>query len=197
LPVKGEVVKAWSAHRAMRNALAWSFLLFPAIAFAGPAFSGDLYISKTDGATNAVPGATITYTILVGNNGPDAQFGARLTDDLPSLFTSDSWTCIASIGSVCYVSSGTGDINTFLDLASGGTATFTVAAVLDAAATAGISLTNTATIEAVDSLSDPNPGNNSALDTDTVIAGSSVPEPATLALLSLGLAGLGFSRRKQ
>jgi hypothetical protein len=60
----------------------------------------------------------------------------------------------------------------------------------------GISLTNTATIEAVSTF-DPNPNNNAASDTDTVIAGSSVPEPATLALFGIGLAGLGFARRKR
>jgi uncharacterized repeat protein (TIGR01451 family) len=185
-----------AAYRAMRNALACSFLLFPSIAFAGAVISGDLYISKTDGANTAVPGATIIYTIVVGNNGPDPQFGAKFTDNLPALFTSDTWTCSATGSSFCYTSSGTGDIDTFVELYSGDTATFTVTAILDAAAGVGISLTNTATIEAVSTF-DPNPNNNAASDTDTVIAGSSVPEPATLALFGIGLAGLGFARRKR
>ena len=40
-------------------------------------------MTKTDGVATAVPGTTTTYTIVVGNNGPDAATQVTLADPLP------------------------------------------------------------------------------------------------------------------
>src|SRR5262249_46450050 len=42
--------------------------------------AADLAVTKTDGQTTAVPGASATYTITVTNNGPEAVSGAKLSD---------------------------------------------------------------------------------------------------------------------
>ena len=51
-------------------------------AFIAP--QADLGVTKTDGQTTAVAGLPITYTIAVGNGGPDAANGATVTDTVPS-----------------------------------------------------------------------------------------------------------------
>ena len=44
----------------------------------------DLSITKTDGQTLTVPGAVVTYTLVVRNAGPSAVTGARVTDPVPA-----------------------------------------------------------------------------------------------------------------
>jgi uncharacterized repeat protein (TIGR01451 family) len=125
----------------------------------------DLSITKTDGATEAVPGNGITYTIVATNNGPSNVTGATVSDTLPASLTSVTWTCTASAGSSC-TGSGSGNISDTVNLLSGGTATYTVSATVSASATG--SLSNTATVAVPSGTTDPTPGNNSATDTDTL-----------------------------
>jgi len=126
----------------------------------------DLAITKTDGATTAIPGKTTTYTIVVTNNGPSAVSNALVTDTLPASIGSASWTCVASAGSNCDAANGAGNINATVDLAPGGTATFTLTATVAANATG--TLTNTASVAAPTGVTDSTAGNNSATDTDTL-----------------------------
>ena len=44
----------------------------------------DLSITKTDGQTLTVPGAVVTYTLVVRNAGPSAVTGARVDDPVPA-----------------------------------------------------------------------------------------------------------------
>ncbi|MEZ4868798.1 MAG: SdrD B-like domain-containing protein [Caldilineaceae bacterium] len=130
----------------------------------------DLQISKDDGLATVTPGTTVTYTIIVNNNGPSAVSGATVTDTLPSAITSATWSCVASSGSSCGAANGTDNINTTVDLAVSGVATFTVVADINWQATG--SLVNTATVTPPVDTTDPVPGNNSSTDTDTLLTGT-------------------------
>jgi uncharacterized repeat protein (TIGR01451 family) len=43
----------------------------------------DLQITKTDGVTTAVPGESVTYTVVARNLGPSAVTGATIADPFP------------------------------------------------------------------------------------------------------------------
>ena len=133
----------------------------------GVAIAADVSVTKTDGSLTAEPGSIVTYTITVANAGPSSVSGATVTDPLPATLTGATWTCAASAGSSC-PASGNGSINTVVDLATSGNATFTLSATVDPSASG--TLSNTATVSVPATVFDPNGGNNSATDTDTLNA---------------------------
>lgn len=136
--------------------------------------TADLSITKTDNVSSVTAGSLVTYTIVVTNNGPAAVTGALVNDTMPAALTGVTWTCSPALS--CGAASGSGNIATTVNLANGGSATFTVSATVAAAATG--SVVNTATVAAPAGTTDPTTTNNSATDTDTV----ALPLP-TLAVL--------------
>ena len=55
----------------------------------------DLAVAKSDGATSAVAGEDLTYTITVTNAGPSNELDATLTDIFPVDLAAATWTCEA------------------------------------------------------------------------------------------------------
>ncbi len=127
----------------------------------------DLSIVKTDGQATYTPGQPLTYTITLTNAGPSFVRGATVADTFASVVTAASWTAVFTGTNSTGATAGTGNLNEFIDLAVGGTATYTVVAQTSATATA--SLVNTATVAAPVGTTDPNPANNTSTDTDTVL----------------------------
>jgi uncharacterized repeat protein (TIGR01451 family) len=140
-----------------------AYAVILAVNGAGP--SADLGITVADGTPSYYPGQTLAYTITVTNVGPDTATGAPVTDTFPADLMVVSWTCTASAGSACASPNGLGNIQTTVDLLSGGTATFT-ATVTASPASAG-SISNTATVGVPGAIVDPDLGNNSSTDLDT------------------------------
>jgi uncharacterized repeat protein (TIGR01451 family) len=131
--------------------------------------TADLSITKTRSAGPVVAGGTVRYTITVnnpaGSNSPVAA--ATVADLLPAASLSGAtWTCNATGGSAC-AASGAGSINTPVTLAVGGSATFTLNANVNIAATG--SLVNTATVAVPANVVDANLANNTASDTVAVV----------------------------
>lgn len=136
-----------------------------------PAANADLSVTKTDGQATAPRGLPITYTITVNNLGPDGITGATVVDTLPASITGAGWTCSATAGSTCPAPSGTGSLNTTVNLLNGGSATFTVTGLLNASTPIGSTVSNTAVVGVgASGVMDPIATNNSATDTDTVRA---------------------------
>lgn len=138
---------------------------FWALFAGGATLFADLSVTKTDGQSSSVPGTPVAYTIVVTNAGPDAASGAVVFDAPPAVLSGVSWTCSASPGSSC-PASGTGAINHTVSLQPAGAVTYALIGTLDPSATG--TLANTAAVTTPAGVSDVNPGDNSATDTDAL-----------------------------
>ncbi|MEI6240487.1 MAG: FG-GAP-like repeat-containing protein, partial [Planctomycetia bacterium] len=130
-----------------------------------PAPRADLSITKNDSSPTYVPGGTTTYTVVVTNNGPSFVTGATVADTFSPLITGALWTAAFTGTGSGGAGSGSGSINQTINLAAGGTATYTIVATISP--TAVTSLVNTATVAPPVGTLDPNLANNTATDTDT------------------------------
>jgi uncharacterized repeat protein (TIGR01451 family) len=126
--------------------------------------TADLSIANSDGVATATPGGSVTYTITAANSGPSAAVASTVADTFPAALTC-SWTCVGAGGGTC-TASGSGNINSSVNLPSSGSVTYTASCTVGAGATG--SLVNTATVAVPAGVTDPTPGNNSATDTDTL-----------------------------
>ena len=97
----------------------------------------DLSITKTDGVTTAIPGGSVTYTIVASNAGPSGVTGAKVVDVLPPSLTA-TWTCVGAGGGTCGASSGAGNINDLVNLPVGASVTYTVSALVSVATSASL-----------------------------------------------------------
>ena len=175
----------------------------------------DLGVSITNNTNGVTPGGTTTYVVAVENLGQTAVADATLTNDPPAGISYGAWTCTASGGAVCPADSGQGPLPTAVSLPVGGRLTYTVTAAVDANVTGPV--VNQASVTMPGAVSDTNPDNNTASDSDPVLppgggngggpggpgvgAGgvTAVPvgTPGGLALLSLLVAGAGWLGRRQ
>ena len=129
----------------------------------------DLAITKTDGTSIFRPGKDVTYTITVTNKGIWDVEGARVRDLAPAGTTVVGWAFVGidGVGGIASGSSptGTGDLDTMVDLAPGTTATFQFTVSVPLGFTG--KLVNTATVDQPDGWVDKTPGDNTATDTDS------------------------------
>ena len=126
----------------------------------------DLSITKTDGVTVAVPGESLTYTIVVQNLGPEDATGATVVDSFPAELTNITYTSVAANGASDNVTSGVGNINDTVNLPAGSSITYTVTADVLSSATGTVE--NTATVTAPTDVTETDTSNNTATDIDTI-----------------------------
>ncbi len=100
-----------------------------------------LSLGKDDGTTTLTPGGPTTYTITLANAGPNNSPAVAVTDPVPTGFGSATWTCSPG----CTPASGSGAINTSVNLPSGATATLQLTGTVAPDSTG--TLANTATVQ--------------------------------------------------
>src|SRR6185369_8972255 len=125
----------------------------------------DLSITKTDGITTVLAGASPTYTIKVTNPATVAVTNVAVADTFPAALTGCAWTCVASGTGACESASGSGNIATTANTIAGSSGTLTFSATCTVSGTATGSLVNSASVAYGN---DINAANNSATDTDTI-----------------------------
>ena len=129
--------------------------------------SADIAVTNSAAPSTVAPGANITYTQSLTNNGPSAAATVNFTEAIPtnttfvSLASPGSWSC--STPAVGATGTVTCSIAT---LAAGSAASFTLVTKVNAGTATGTVITDTDMGSS--SITDPNPSNNSATANVTV-----------------------------
>ena len=134
----------------------------------------DLSITKTDGITTMLQGASTTYTVVVNNRASSATMayadGAVVRDPVATGLTKTAVSCTASGGAVCPTGLTVAALESGVTIPTfppGGTLTFSVTATANAGTTG--SVTNTATVAPPTGYTDENSTDNTASDTNTLL----------------------------
>ena len=135
----------------------------------------DLAISKSVDDSSPLEGETVTFTVTVTNNGPDAATGVVVNDVIPAGLTFQS----AATSDGAYAT-GTGNWTLESPLAALASATLTLNASVNAG-TAGSTITNTASVTASDQ-DDSVSGNDSDSAAVTVAIPTPIPSVGTWGL---------------
>ena len=131
-------------------------------------------VTVTDGLTTAITGTSILYTLTVTNSSALGVNGISVTDVLPAALTGVTWAAVFTAGSTG-TPGGSGNINQQVNLAAGGSVTYSIVATISPAF-AG-SLTNTASAAVPAGLTDDTPADDTATDTTTVTLPPVPPPP--------------------
>lgn len=125
----------------------------------------DLAVTKTH-TGSIIAGENLSYTITVTNNGPSAVANVSFTDPLP---TGTAFVSLSTLsGPACTASVLDGTVSgSITSLASGSTSVLNLTVHINEGVADGSVITNTATVSSA--TADPDPGNNSASDSGTVI----------------------------
>ncbi|MFA6956702.1 MAG: DUF11 domain-containing protein [Thermoanaerobaculia bacterium] len=149
--------------------------------------SADLSVTKLDSPDPVEAGSNITWTMTVGNEGPDSAADVTLSDPLPAGTTFQSVT--APGGWICTTPAvgANGTVSCSIATLSPGSFDFTLVAQVDPATVDGTVISNTATVTST--TTDPSPNDNSATADTTVqvttpivtlsIAIADAPDPVT------------------
>jgi uncharacterized repeat protein (TIGR01451 family) len=136
-------------------------------------FTANLAITKSDSVHTVTNGQSVTYTIVVANQGFQQVNGATVTDDIGPSLTNVTWTSSVTGGATNFNPSGTGSISATVNLPVYGTVTFTMQATI--ASGAACLVTNIAIVAPPKYLFEINTNNNVAVDVDHVMPLFSAP----------------------
>lgn len=142
----------------------------------------DLTITKTDGLETANPGQTITYTIVVKNEGEYKADDVVVTDTLPAhlTFVSANPAVATQVGNILTWNLGTMNVDA--------EQVITVNASIDAVMPFGTTeIVNTATVTTT--TDEPNTENNSATDTTSVSAAPTIALTKTASSATVNAGG--------
>lgn len=128
----------------------------------------DLRVTVDNAQQGVVAGASVRYVVVVTNAGPNAVNAAQFADMAPVGLDGVAWTCTATGAAACPQASGNDSIAALLDMGVGATVRYDMTGSVNAIV--GAFLENTATIAAPAGMAELDDANNSATDTDAVLA---------------------------